>query len=146
MVESDSFPYVEGKDGNESQQHIHLKGLAVYWLLQRGFDLDDITEEYAVPHTGWTGQKTTRHADIHAEKDGSEVFVECETRLHTASSVSLAGSQKAKNGEDVYVFGDDGIHKLIYGEVEYEKTGETGTVLYLEHHSNLPMLDLSAYE
>lgn len=147
MVESESFPYIEGKDGNESQQHINLKGLAVYWLLQRGFELEDITEEYPVPRQSYDADgRGTRYADIHAERDGSEVFIECETKLHTANSVSMAGSQKAKNGEEVYMFGEDGIHELIYGEVEFEGTGETGKVLYLEHHSNLPMLDLSAYE
>lgn len=147
MVESDTFPYVEGKDGNESQEHVHLKGLAVYWLLQRGFALDDITEEYPVPKQRHDSDgRDTRYADIHAESDGHEVFIECECKLHTPSSVSLAGRQKAKAGEEVYVFGEDGIHELIYGEVEFEEDGETGTVLYLDPHSNLPMLDLSAYE
>lgn len=147
MVESDTFPYVEGKDGSESQKHVQLKGLAVYWLLQRGFELSDISEEYPVPpNRSNTGRGDTRYADIHAERDGREVFIECERGQLTAREVSMAGSQKAREGETVFVFGEDGIYELVYADRYVEEIEETVSGLQLNRVSNLPMLDLSFFE
>jgi hypothetical protein len=147
MVESNTFPYVEGKDGSESQKHVQLKGLAVYWLLQRGFELSDISEEYAVsPNRSDTGRGDTRYADIHAEHDGHEVFIECERGQLTEREVSMAGSQKAREGETVFVFGEDGVYELVYADRYVEEIEETVTKLQLNRVSNLPMLDLSGFE
>jgi len=147
MVESDTFPYVEGKDGSESQKHVQLKGLAVYWLLQRGFELSDISEEYPVsPNRSDTGRGGTRYADIHAEHDGHEVFIECERGQLTEREVSMAGSQKAREGEAVFVFGEDGVYELVYADRYVEEIEEAVTKLQLNRVSNLPMLDLSFFE
>ena len=147
MVESDTFPYVEGKDGSESQKHVQLKGLAVYWLLQRGFELSDISEEYPVsPNRSDPGRGGTRYADIHAEHDGQEVFIECERGQLTEREVSMAGSQKAREGEAVFVFGEDGVYELVYADRYVEEIEEAVTKLQLNRVSNLPMLDLSFFE
>lgn len=147
MVGSDTFPYVEGKDGSESQKHVQLKGLAVYWLLQRGFELSDIHEEYPVSREQIdTGRGDTRFADIHAERDGHEVFIECERGYVTEREVSMAGTQKAKEGEAVFVFGEDGVYEFVYDDQYVEEIDETVTKLQLNRLSNLPMLDLSSFE
>jgi len=147
MVGSDTFPYVEGKDGSESQKHVQLKGLAVYWLLQRGFELSDIDEEYPVsPNRSNTGRGDTRFADIHAERDGNEVFIECERGYVTEREVSMAGTQKAKEGEAVFVFGEDGVYEFVYDDQYVEEIDETVTKLQLNRLSNLPMLDLSGFK
>jgi len=147
MVESDTFPYVKGKDGTESQQHVQLKGLAVYWLLQRGFELSDISEEHPVPSGRRdAGRGATRYADIYAERDGREVFIECERGSLTKRTVSKAGRQKAREGESVFVFGEDGIYELTYEDEYVDTVEETVTRHQLNKTSALPMLDLSSYE
>jgi hypothetical protein len=149
MPVSDTFPYVEGKDGTESEQHVRLKGLAVYWLLTRGFDLEDIEEEHPVKATSSTSN-TTGYTDVYAESDGTKVHVECEVgqvRIGQAASWAL------ERGDAVFVFTEDGIHRLDYEQVESEPTRLnpsdetwTHTVESLTRISNLPMLDLSAYK
>ena len=147
MVESNTFPYVKGKDGSESQKHVQLKGLSVYWLLQRGFELSDISEEYPVsPNRSNTGRGDTRFADIHAERDGHEVFIECERGTLNERAVSMAGSQKAREGETVFVFGEDGIYEFVYADRYVDEINETVSGLQLNRVSNLPMLDLSFFE
>ena len=149
MPVSDTFPYVEGKDGTESEQHVRLKGLAVYWLLTRGFDLEDIEEEHPVKATSST-HNATGYTDVYAEAVRTKVHVECEVgqvRLGQAASWAL------ERGNAVFVFTEDGIYSLDYEEGESEPTRRnpsdetwTHTVESLTRISNLPMLDLSAYK
>jgi len=146
MVESDEFPYVEGKHGAESREHVKLKGLAVYWLLQRGFELGDIEEEHPVdPPERKSGSGNTRYVDVYAEQDGTEVYIECERGSLTFRSVSLGGTQKAKNGETVFVFGEDGIYRFERQKVTPEGTDVEMEGCRLNRISNLPVLDLSAF-
>jgi len=147
MVVSGDFPFVDGKHGNESQRHVQLKGLAVYWLLQKGFNLDEIDEEFPVePETRETGTGDTRYIDIRAKSDESEIFIECQLRGVRVNNLSMGGKQVSKRGSTVFVFGNSGIYRLKYCEVEHEDYGISTKQHTLERVSSLPMLDLSAYD
>lgn len=120
-LSSETFPYVSGDHGTESEEHVRLKGIAVYWLLKRGFEKTDIEEEYPVePPT--TGRGRTRYADLYADDGGRRVFVECERGSGSARGVSSAGTQKAREGEVVLVFHpDDSPYRLERAEVYDER-------------------------
>lgn len=146
MVAYETFPYVEGKHGTESDRHVELKGLAVYWLLQRGFELDGIVEEYPILRPKKQEQRgSTLYVDIYAEQDGVEVYIECVCYLQNENSVSMGGKRKAREGEVVYVFADDGIYRLTCEEIEYDDWEIPKKILELDRVSNLPMLDLSVF-
>lgn len=149
MPVSDTFPYVEGKDGTESDQHVRLKGMAVYWLLTRGFDLEDIEEEHPVS-LSTSGRTATGYSDIYAENETATVHVECEVGQ---VSYSQASQQALENGDAVFFFTEDGIHQFHEKEVEFEprrmspnKETKTRVVKDLTRISNLPLIDLSAYK
>jgi hypothetical protein len=149
MPVSDTFPYIEGKDGTESEQHIRLKGMAVYWLLTRGFDLEDIEEEHPV-HGPNSGRGSTGFSDIYAENGTATVHVECEVGQ---VSFSQAAKWARKQGDAVFFFTEDGIHRYHKKVVEAEPRQLNPRDETLEHEiptltkiSELPMLDLSAYK
>ena len=151
MTISDTFPYVEGKHGNESEKHIRLKGLAVYWLLTRGFDLEDIEEEHPVYRPGpSSGRGDHGYSDIYAENDSATVHVECEVGQ---VSFTQASKWALKRGDAVFYFTKDGIHRYHKKEVESESSPlnpSDETIIHevptLTRISNLPMLDLSAFK
>jgi len=120
-LSSETFPYVSGDRGGESEEHVRLKGIAVYWLLKHGFEKSDIEEEHPVePST--TGRGRTRHADLYADNGDRRVFVECERGSRSARGVSSAGTQKAREGEVVLVFHPgSGPHRLERVEVYDER-------------------------
>lgn len=145
MSLNQKFPYVEGHP-TESDAHLRLKGLAVYWLMEKAFELSDIEEEHTVEKTGRGGYGYT---DIYASQGGVEVFIECDNTSGKIGSLSYGGRAPLRKGKDVYVFTHDGIHKLGYIEVtcknrmrdEHAKTEKIKS----EYVENLPMLDLSDF-
>lgn len=150
MTVSSTWPYASGSK-SESDEHVRLKGMAVYWLLTRGFDLENIEEEHPVPDPAVSGPGSHGYTDIYAEQDGQEVFVECETGNVT---LSKGGSLPAEEGKAVFVFTEDGIYRIEKEIQEYEPSISVasggGTLereeLVLKEMSPLPMVDLSAYK
>ena len=143
MSLKETFPYVTDPSDTESDTHIRLKGMAVYWLLTRGFDLEDITAERTLPND-------RGRTDIYAAHDGVEVYIECEAGQ---IQYSRGGSVPAKNGEAVFIFAEDGIYRLhpetILAEPsrlspsQEKKEFERLTTTRI---SSLPLIDLSAYK
>lgn len=64
------WPYLSAYSEVESTEHVRLKNHAVQYLLNRGFNLEDISQEVSY------GSGRT---DIVAVHGGIRVFVECET-------------------------------------------------------------------
>jgi len=143
MTLSETFPYVESYSEQESEQHVRLKGLAVYWLLTRGFRLEDVHAERPLEE----GRGIT---DIYAERDGIEVYIECEVGQ---VRFSKGGKIPARRGDAVFVFCADGIHRVEEETVTVkpsqlmpESEPMERKRLTLEYVSELPMLDLGAYK
>ncbi|WP_256289930.1 hypothetical protein [Halobellus inordinatus] len=147
---SPPFPYVGERLGNESKNHVKLKGLVVYWLLSQGFKIDDIEDEHHV-----SSDRASGNTDIYASTDGIEVFVECETNSG-GTSLSNGGKIPFKKGKDVYVFTSDGIYRPVKRTYELEKQNRvleqtdeetiTRTRIELQRESDLPKPDLSAFK
>jgi len=143
MTVSETFPYVEKHRDDESDEHLRLKGLAIYWLLNRGFDHEDVVPERPLDD----GRGIT---DIYAERRGHEVYIECEVGQ---IRFSKGGSMPAFRGDLVFVFSEEGIHR-VESEMKTAEASQlspsTDTmereVLTLQYVSELPMLDLSAYK
>lgn len=148
MPVSDTFPYVEGKHPNESDQHVRLKGMAVYWLLTRGFGLQDIEEEHPVP-SPTSGRGRHGYSDIYADDGSTCVHVECEVgQVQHGQAAKWA----LKRGDPVFYFTEDGIHRFHKKEVQTEPSllnprdePLMQEIETLTRVSNLPMLDLSAF-
>jgi hypothetical protein len=143
MTLTDTFPYVTDASNAESDTHVRLKGMAVYWLLTRGFKLDEITAERSLP-------SNKGRTDIYAESDGQVVFIECEAG---EIQFSRGGSIPAKNGEEVLIFAEDGIYRLHTEVRELEPSPLSPTDETIEREmltttriSDLPLIDLSAYK
>jgi hypothetical protein len=143
MSLKDTFPYVTNPSDAESDAHIRLKGMAVYWLLTRGFELEDITTERTLPCNGG-------RTDIYAAREGFEVYIECEVGQ---IQYSRGGSIPAKDGEDVFIFAEDGIYRLHPDSTLAEPSPLSPTQekvefehLSMSRVSDLPLIDLSAYK
>ena len=83
---------------------------------------------------------------MQGEGDGDGVLSECERGTLSEGAVSVAGEQKGREGDNVFVFGEDGVYELVYDDQYVEQIDETVTKLQLNRLSNLPMLDLSFFE
>lgn len=129
----ETWPYIDSYHPIESDKHVQLKNLAVYWLVERGYSASEITDEHPIERDGQGG---TAYTDIYANQDGKKAYIECETNWTGFQSLSKGGEIPARRGEPVYVFCDDGI--LL---VEYEKPGWAFPKI-----SNLPFLDLGAFK
>lgn len=147
MAVKDSWPYIDTYHRIESDDHVKLKNLAIYWLLDRGFSVGDIEAEY------FLGERFGAHAytDIYANNGSVEAFVECETGGAHINQLSGGGKVPAKNDEAVFYFDKDGIHRLVYREIEthhHWRPEETVRARRprLEHLGQLPLLDLSAFK
>lgn len=129
---NDSYPYLAEANANESNGHLHLKNVAVQWLLQRGFQIEDVDIEYPIQRPG-EGRGDAYYTDVYASSGAQEAFVECETNF-TASPNQLSGGgmHPAKNGKPVYVVSDEAIYLVKSVEREFTPTmtatdGETRT-------------------
>lgn len=135
MVVRETWPYVDKNHPCESDRHVRLKNLAVYWLLQRGFTPGDIEQEHVVDRNG--GRGSTAQTDIYANNGEREYYIECETDFHhTYHSLSFGGSIPAKSGKNVLVFDSEEIH-----EIRIDDSG----AWHFDVVSSLPFVDLEAY-
>lgn len=135
MTVRPSWPYVDKNHPNESELHVRLKNLAIYWLLQRDFETDDVEHELITERDGTRG--STAQTDVYANNGETEYYIECETDFHhTLNSLSFGGKLPAKEGKNVLVFDTEGIHEVTVNEEN---------VWNFETVSPLPALDLRAF-
>jgi len=117
-----SSPYVEAASAVESKDHVRLKNHAVEFLLQSGFTLEEIDFEVK-----YSNDRTYGHTDVHASRDGIEVFVECETNFTKAGcTLSRGGALPFKDGETVFVVGTDGVYLVTREAVDGYTTDPFG--------------------
>lgn len=153
-MDSDSWPYLQNNHGTESDEHRQLKNLAIYYLLQRGFELKDIEDERPLDDS-FEGRGVT---DIYADNGDVTIFVECKYPRANEYNVGAAGKVAARNGECVLVFDSNGVYRFELVEVEVQskpidevvppviKGPDTIEKLKLNYLSELPLLDLRAYK
>lgn len=106
------WPYVEEIQGNESEQHVLLKNIAVEYLLENGFSHHDIEIE---KRFGGMGCVT----DVYASRGTEEVYVECETG-GSVTTKSAPGKAPARKGKIVLVVSKKFIYRLRYVGRELE--------------------------
>lgn len=137
---NDTYPYLTEVRGNESNGQVHLKNVAIRWLLGRGFEIGDIEVEHAVG--GGTGKGSASYTDVYGSSDGIEVFVECETNFtETARGLSCGGKIPARNGEAVYVVTDQDIYRVQLETTTIGDSNETPhTYLEFEPIAAPPLL------
>jgi len=99
--DNSEWPYLSADSGVESREHVRLKNHAVQYLLNRGFNREDISQE--VPY----GSGRT---DIVAVQGGVRVFVECETK--TRRRLGRGAEEAFRDGECLLIVEADGIYRL----------------------------------
>jgi len=122
---ADSWPYVTERHKNESEEHIHLKNLAVGWLLDFGFTVGDIEIEHPIPKRDSGGNVYT---DVYAERDGFEVYVECERGAPLPTNLSGGGSSPAQDGKLVYFLNTENLYRVRHTTVTAERKYSPGAV------------------
>jgi len=143
MVDS-TFPYVDVDRRGQSRKHINLKGLAVFWLMRRGHDLDQIVEEKRIINDDgeYSGQ-----TDISLNTESQKIHIECETGRAT---VSRGARVACRRGDDVYMFTEDGVYDVKHSAVTLKGPSEDTDDIKrhcfnLDRISDLPAVDLSAF-
>lgn len=122
---NDTYPYLEENRGNEGMGHVHLKNVAVHWLLQRGFSIGDIELERPVRRPG-APRGGNCYTDVYASNGATEAFVECETNFApTVNQLSGGGKYPAREGKAVFVVTTDTIYRV--DQVEREFTPSIGS-------------------
>lgn len=108
MAVNKTWPHVTAHRGDESREHVVLKNRGVRWLLQHGFDANDIEHEYTIS----SGERSAR-ADIYANCGGSVAILEAQTQFSpTNHGVGNAANVGQKKGWPVYVAAADHLYLL----------------------------------
>lgn len=136
MAVKESWPYIQRHHPIESDLHVRLKNLSVYWLLQRDFTVGDIEQERIIKRDA--GRGSSAQTDIYANNGEREIFIECETDFgHSPHSLSFGGKIPARNGKEVYVFDSEEVHRI---ECDENKVWSFDVV------QPLPAVDLRAFQ
>jgi hypothetical protein len=87
-----------------------LKNRGVRWLLQQGFEPEDIEHEHHL-----TADGISARADIYANCRGNVAIVEAQTQFSkTNHMVGRTADVGRENGWPVFVAAEDKLHRLVW--------------------------------